>query len=195
MWKEEVNLAIKFYQNKKSVVIQLKFHMIMTTTHVTDNDGSSKPWFLLHKCIDGNFNFFVLFFEFIEQLYLCHWQYMFWMFFIFISFYSSTQHIPCIWWNTRFYQPTITSQFFNIFCKSIFVGLSRNHCPTSQFIICIYFQSEFSMFVHCFSWGSHHFFHLLCKMVFHIGRWSQCCLYYSACKTIIFFFSRFSKRF
>jgi hypothetical protein len=71
-----VNLAIKFYQNPKNVIIQLKFHMIMTTS-VTNSDGSNKPWFLLHKCIDENFNFFVLFFDLIEQLYLCHWQYMF----------------------------------------------------------------------------------------------------------------------
>jgi hypothetical protein len=51
-------------KSEKSVVIQLKLHMITTTTRVTDSDRSNKPWFLLHKCIDRNFNFFVLFFEF-----------------------------------------------------------------------------------------------------------------------------------
>ena len=88
------------------------------------------------KCIDGNFNFFVLLFELIEQFYLCQWQYMFKMSFMLFSCYSSSQHIPCMWWNTRFCQPTITGRFFDIFCKSIYVGLSRNNCPTRKFIIC-----------------------------------------------------------
>jgi hypothetical protein len=125
--------------------------MITTTTSATNIDGFNKPWFLLPKCIDGNLNFFVLLFELIEQFYLCNWKYMFWMFFILFLCYYSSQHITSMWGNKILCQPTITGQFFNIFCRSIFVGLSRNYYPTSEFIIFIYLKLKFSMFVQCFS--------------------------------------------
>ena len=72
----------------------------------------------------------------LNNFFLCNWKYMFWMFVILFSCYYSSQHIPCMWRNMRFFQPTITGQLFNIFCKSIFVGFSRNHSLTSHAFCC-----------------------------------------------------------
>ena len=128
--------------------------MIMTTTSSIYNDRFNIPWFLLHKYSDWYIDFIMLIFELIDQLYLSHFQDMFFMVFILILYCSSSQKLLFIWWNMRICYPILMYCSFNTLSNSIFVWFPTNDFPTRKFIICIYLQPKFVMFVQCFSWGS-----------------------------------------
>ena len=163
--------------------------MITKTTSVVYGDRFYIPWFLLEKSTDWDMSFTIIFFEIVEQLYLSGFQEMFFMFFVLISCYSSSHHMPCSWRNTRIVLPIFIYYFFNIFSKSIFVLLPTNSYPISKLIIYNYFQLKFSMFVQIFSWGSQCSCHR-CYQTILLSTWGNHCHLYSSTYNSNIFLSR-----
>ena len=163
--------------------------MITATTSVAYGDRFYITWFFFNKSTYWHMNFMILFFELVEQLYLSGFQEMFFMFFVLISCYSSSHHMSCSWWNTWIVLQIFIYYFFNIFSKSIFVWLPTNSSPTSEFIIYIYFQSKFSMFVQSFSRGSQCSCHR-CYQTILLSTWLNHCHLYSSTYIWNIFISR-----
>lgn len=139
-----MKVLVKFLE---SVIIKPKFNLISTTTCVTDCIRNNKPWLQFMKHPYGYLHMVIVFLNFLEQYDFCHFYNVLSVFHIFTFIYVISYNMLSIWKSAGMDLPKLYHKFSYSYCKPILVGLCGDKIPTREFIIFIYSNLEFGMFV------------------------------------------------
>lgn len=141
-------LLVKFLE---SVIMKLKFNMILATTCLTNCIIPNKTWFQFLKHLYGYLHMEITFLKFLEQCNFCHFYNVLSMFHTLTFIYVMSYDMLSIWNRTEISLPKLHQKCFDSSCKHIFVGFPSDKSPIRRFIIFIHSNPKFHMIVQRFS--------------------------------------------